>query len=267
MKIKHTQMRPYPDTLVGPEGYEADLRPYFDNPPSPQSTLEAGLSFDREGANLLYLFRYGDLTIANHDSTGPLSSPEPGQAAIRSALAALGAKGRVDVEIGAIAELQNYSNGLVDAQRYAEAIGAKVFFPQHHGNWNPPASSPAPGFYEPWKRRVDQIRADRCPQLCFVVEATRATAFNLTPSEWAGDATGRLTPSPAPAATRADPRFSATGADNRGPDEPVGDGRDVLDLDVEVGDPPRALLLFDGAASSPGATGWSIVLSPAVRFG
>ena len=28
VKIKHTQMRPYPDTLVGPEGYQADLGPY-----------------------------------------------------------------------------------------------------------------------------------------------------------------------------------------------------------------------------------------------
>jgi hypothetical protein len=187
-------MRPYPDTLVGPEGYEADFSPYTEAPPSPQSTLEVAMNFDREGANLLYLFRYGDLTIANHDSTGPLSSAEPGQATVRSALAALGAKDRVDIEIGAIAELQNYTNGLIDAQRYAEAIGPKLFFPQHHGNWNPPASSPAAGFYEPWKRRADQIPADRRPQLCFVVEATRATAFNITPSEWARDATGRLTP-------------------------------------------------------------------------
>jgi L-ascorbate metabolism protein UlaG (beta-lactamase superfamily) len=194
IKIKHTQMRPYPDTLVGPEGYEADLGPYFDNPPSPQSTLETGLYFDRGGANLLYLVRYGDLTIANHDSTGPLSAPEPGQAAIRSALAALGASDRVDIEIGAIAELQNYSNGLVDAQRYAEAIGAKLFLPQHHGNWNPPATSAAPGYFEPWKRRIDQIPADRRPQLCFVVEATRATAFDIRPAEWSRAAAGRLTP-------------------------------------------------------------------------
>lgn len=194
VKIKHTQMRPYPDTLVGPEGSEADLRPYFDNPPSPQSVLETGLYFDREGASLLYLLRFGDLTIANHDSTGPLSAPEPGQAAIRSALAALGASDRVDIELGAIAELQNSTNGLVDAQRYAEAIGAKLFFPQHHGNWNPPATSRAPGYYEPWTRRLAEIAAARRPALCFVVEANRATAFDIKPAEWAGTAAGRLTP-------------------------------------------------------------------------
>jgi L-ascorbate metabolism protein UlaG (beta-lactamase superfamily) len=194
IKIKHTQMRPYSDTLVGPEGYEADLSPYFDAPPTPQSALDVAMNFDREGGNLLYLFRYGDLTIANHDSAGSLSPLEPGQAEVRSALQALGARDRVDVELGAIAELQNYTNGLIDAQRYAEAIGAKLFFPQHHGNWNPPASSPAAGFYEPWTRRTERIPAERRPALCFVVEDTRATAFDLKPSQWAGDASGRLTP-------------------------------------------------------------------------
>ena len=194
VKIKHTQMRPYPDTLVGSEGYEADLSPYFDSPPTPQSALDVALYFDREGASLLYLFRFGGLTIAVHDSTGSLSPLEPGQDAIRAALQSLGAKDRVDIEIGAIAELQNYTNGLIDAQRYAEAIGAKTFLPQHHGNWNPPASSPAAGFYEPWSRRVAQIPADRRPALCFVVEANRATAFATTAADWTGDTSGRLTP-------------------------------------------------------------------------
>jgi hypothetical protein len=187
-------MRPYPDTLVGPEGYEADLSPYPDAPPTPQSSLEVAMYFDREGGNLLYLFRYGELTIANHDSTGSLSPLEPGQAETRAALRALGAQDRVDIELGAIAELQNYTNGLIDAERYAAEIGAKLHVPQHHGNWNPPASSPAPGFYEPWKRRVDQIPADRRPDLCFVVEENRATVFDIRPSQWAGDATGPLTP-------------------------------------------------------------------------
>jgi hypothetical protein len=150
--------------------------------------------FDREGGNLLYLFRFGDLTIAAHDSTGPLSPLEPGQAAIRSALRSLGARDRVDIQVGAIAELQNYTNGLIDAQHYATEIGAKLFLPQHHGNWNPPASSPATGFYEPWARRVAEIPADRRPAVCFVVEDTRATAFDLKASQWIGAASAPLTP-------------------------------------------------------------------------
>jgi L-ascorbate metabolism protein UlaG (beta-lactamase superfamily) len=193
VKIKHTQMRPYPDTLVGPEGYEADMSPYFNGPPGPEAALDAAMSLDSEGGNLLYLVRFGDLTIADHGSSGPLSSLEPGQAAIRAALRSL-ANDRVDVEIGGIAELQNYTNGLIDAQRYATEIGAKLFLPQHHGNWNPPATSSAAGYYEPWARRVAEIPADRRPALCFVVEATRATTFDIHPGEWAGDSTGRLTP-------------------------------------------------------------------------
>jgi hypothetical protein len=152
------------------------------------------LYFDREGGNLLYLFRYGDLTIANHDSSGPLSSLEPGQAAIRSALRGLGARDRVDIEIGAIAELQNYTNGLIDAQHYATEIGAKVHLPQHHGNWNPPATSTAAAYHHPWSRRVARIPADRRPAVCFVVEANRAATFALRPADWAGDAFGELTP-------------------------------------------------------------------------
>jgi L-ascorbate metabolism protein UlaG (beta-lactamase superfamily) len=98
------------------------------------------------------------------------------------------------MEIGGIAELQNYANGLIDAQRYAEEIGAKTYIPQHHGNWNPPATAAAAGYFEPWTARIANISEDRRPQLCFIVEANRATAFNVNTSEWAGDAVGSITP-------------------------------------------------------------------------
>jgi len=34
----------------------------------------------------------------------------------------------------------------------------------------------------------------RRPDLCFLVEANRATAFNINPSEWAGSNKGSITP-------------------------------------------------------------------------
>ena len=194
VKIKHTQIRPYPNSLVGNEGWNPDVSPYGKTPPTPQSALDFAMTQDYEGGNLLYVFKYGDFTLVDHGSSGSLDPLEPGQSQIRSALRSLGANDRVDVEIGGIAELQNYANGLLDAQRYAEEIGAKVYIPQHHGNWNPPATAAAAGYYQPWKARIESIDAARRPQLCFIVEANRATAFSINTSEWAGDHIGTITP-------------------------------------------------------------------------
>jgi L-ascorbate metabolism protein UlaG (beta-lactamase superfamily) len=194
VKIKHTQLRPYPDSMVGNEGWNPDVSPYAKTPESPQAALDLAMTQDYEGGNLLYMFKYGDFTLVDHGSSGSLDPLEPGQSEIKSALRSLGANDRVDMEIGGIAELQNYANGLLDAQRYAEEIGAKVYIPQHHGNWNPPATAAAAGYYQPWKARIEGIDAARRPQLCFIVEANRATAFSINTSEWAGDHIGTITP-------------------------------------------------------------------------
>lgn len=192
--IKHTQLRPYPDSMVGNEGHNPDVSPYMKTPPTPQSMLDFAMSQDYEGGNLLYLFKYGDFTLVHHGSSGSLDPLEPGQSEIKAALRSLGAEDRVDMEIGGIAELQNYANGLIDAQRYAEEIGAKTYIPQHHGNWNPPATAAAAGYFKPWSARIAKISADRRPELCFIVEANRATSFSVTTSEWAGDNIGSITP-------------------------------------------------------------------------
>ena len=194
VKIKHTQLRPYPGSMVGNEGWNPDPTPYAKTPPTPQSSLDFAMTQDYEGGNLLYYFKYGDFTLVDHGSSGSLDPMEPGQSEIKSALQSLGANDRVDMEIGGIAELQNYANGLLDAQRYAEEIGAKTYIPQHHGNWNPPATAAAAGYYQPWKARLESIDAARRPQLCFIVEANRATAFSINTSEWAGDNVGTITP-------------------------------------------------------------------------
>jgi len=194
VNIKHTQMRPYPGSMVGNEGHKPDVSPYTKTPPTPQSALDLAMTQDYEGGNLLYVFKIGDFTLVHHGSSGSLDPLEPGQAEIKSALRSLGANDRVDMEIGGIAELQNYANGLIDAQRYAEEIGAKTYIPQHHGNWNPPATSAAANFFAPWSARIGNIDPARRPQLCFVTEANRATAFSINTSEWAGDNVGSITP-------------------------------------------------------------------------
>lgn len=194
VKIKHTQLRPYPDSLVGNEGHNPDVSPYSKTPPTPQSLLDFAMTQDYEGGNLAYVFKYGDFTLVHHGSSGSLDPLEPGQSEIKAALRSLGAGDRIDMEIGGIAELQNYANGLIDAQRYAEEIGAKTYIPQHHGNWNPPATAAAAGYFKPWSARMEKIDAARRPELCFIVEANRATAFNINTSEWAGDNIGTITP-------------------------------------------------------------------------
>jgi L-ascorbate metabolism protein UlaG (beta-lactamase superfamily) len=193
VKLKHSQTRPYPGSLVGPGGYRPDMSPYQEGS-SPQSFLDFVTSWDDDGSNLLWVVRYGDITFVKHGSTGPLDPLEPGAADIKAALRAPGATDRVDIEVGGIAELNNYVNGLVDARRYAAEVGAKVFLPIHHGNWAPPFTSEAATYYEPWKAEVGRIDAARRPDLCFLVEATRATVFDVRTGEWAGDARGRLEP-------------------------------------------------------------------------
>jgi len=194
VNIKHTQLRPYPDSMVGNEGHNPDVSPYIKNGGDPQQALDFAMTQDYEGGNLLYVFKVGDFTLVHHGSSGSLDPLEPGQKEIKAALRSLGVGDRVDMEIGGIAELQNYANGLIDAQRYAEEIGAKTYIPQHHGNWNPPATAAAAGFYGPWSARVSRISADRRPELCFIVEANRGMVFDIQTNEWAGDNIGNIKP-------------------------------------------------------------------------
>jgi hypothetical protein len=193
VNIKHTQLRPYPGSLVGNEGHNPDVSPYGKTPPTPQSALDFAMTQDYEGGNLGYLFKVGDFTVFFHGSSGSLDPLEPGQKEIKAALRSLGAGDRVDMEIGGIAELQNYANGLIDAQRYAEEVGAKTYIPQHHGNWNPPATAAAAGYYGPWSARIAKIPADRRPALCFITEKNRGMVFGIKTSEWAGDNVGKIT--------------------------------------------------------------------------
>jgi hypothetical protein len=193
VNIKHTQLRPYPDSMVGNEGHNPDVSPYSKTPPTPQSLLDFSMTQDYEGGNLAYVFKVGNFTVVFHGSSGSLDPLEPGQKEIKAALRSLGAGDRVDMEIGGIAELQNYANGLIDAQRYAEEIGAKTYIPQHHGNWNPPATAAAAGYYGPWSARIAKIPADRRPELCFITEKNRGMVFSINTSEWAGANVGKIT--------------------------------------------------------------------------
>ena len=49
VNIKHTQLRPYPDSLVGNEGHVPDVSPYSKTPPTPQSMLDLAMTQDYEG--------------------------------------------------------------------------------------------------------------------------------------------------------------------------------------------------------------------------
>src|SRR5438309_2055884 len=55
VNIKHTQIRPYPGSLVGNEGYQPDVSPYMKTPPTPESGADFAMSQDDEGGNLLYV--------------------------------------------------------------------------------------------------------------------------------------------------------------------------------------------------------------------
>ncbi len=188
VNIKHSQIRPYPDDLTYPY-VGADPSPLVDDTPSPEQLADFGLTQDFDNGNLLFMVGYKGFNVVHHGSSGSLNPIEPGQAEIRQGLRALSLKERPDVELGGIQEL-TYTNGFVEARRYAEEIGAKLYIPLHHGNWLPPITAEARSYYDGWLAEMQRTTASVFPKLCFVVEENMATAFTFNVKKWAGDKTG-----------------------------------------------------------------------------
>jgi hypothetical protein len=138
-----------------------------------------------------YRFTFGELSIVWHDTVGPLSvAGEGGAEAIRTALTGLGP---VDIEIGAIQDFKQISNGLKDARIYIESVHAKVFMPAHHDNWLPPNVTTGNAYYEPLVDELALIQSSDQPDLCFITDpGNYSTVFTFTTAEWAGALRGSI---------------------------------------------------------------------------
>lgn len=194
--IKHSVVRPYLENLSGPN-LHPDLTSILKNPPSLSTLTNFGLLDDFEGGNLLYKVSYHGFTVVHHGSTGPTNALEPGAAAIRRSLETLGDNGRVDLELGGIAELTYFTDGnrFYDSVQYSKAIGAKYYMPIHQSNWLPPLTNAAAWYYQPLLRSRASAASDpRFPRLCYTTEANWGTVWQFDIDQWAGSQIGRPIP-------------------------------------------------------------------------
>lgn len=194
---------------LDPVGSAQDLADSYQNAPEeiPDDIVDTFQPFDAEGANLGFMVRYKDFSLFNHGSTGPseasvLGSAEPGVEEIDAALRSLREEGRVDLEMGGVAELTYFTNGAgsQNNQQYSKDIGAKMFMPIHHFNWWPtyfqtqPAATWFPEMTEAWAASTEQAEAEGFPfpEMCFHTEDNYATVYGFDVSEWEGDDMGKL---------------------------------------------------------------------------
>lgn len=194
--IKHSVVRPYLQNLSGPN-LHPDLSSLLKSPPSLSTLKNFGLLDDFEGGNLLYRVNYRGFTVVHHGSTGPTNSLEPGATAIKNSLKTLGDAGRIDLELGGIAELTYFldGNGFYDSVQYSKAIGAKYYMPIHQSNWLPPVTNAAAWYYQPLLRSRATAASDPTfPKLCYTTEANWGTVWQFDLADWSGDRIGKPIP-------------------------------------------------------------------------
>lgn len=133
------------------------------NPPTLTDAVDTlGHQVDQEGGSVLYRFEVGGFSLVWNDTAGPLREEAP------DVVAALAARPRPDVQVGAIQGFGQYTNGLRDPMDYIRAIRPRTFVPSHHDNWMP-AVTPSADSYEPRLRSaIDALPAHRRPRLRFI---------------------------------------------------------------------------------------------------
>lgn len=141
---------PYVPT-VPPPNWQARVS----NPPDP-ATLERDEYQAPEGGTILYQFRVGDFAVVHHDSTGPVKVGDPVWQALRVLPS-------TDVQIGAVVNFGQLTNGMRDVRIYAEALEPRIFVPNHHDDWNPVLGSRGENYEGPVRAELDKIEADRRP--------------------------------------------------------------------------------------------------------
>lgn len=208
--LKHSPSftdRPFPGRVSGPNIDPVrnlnDILKRYKNA-SPQQIAENIYStyapFDLEGSNVGWLIEYKGFKVFDHGSTGDSFGLEPGAKAIGAALRTLGDDGRVDVEVGSIAEVTYLTNGhyFQDQKDYSKDIAAKLFFPSHHYNWYPfwltnPAAVYWPGMKKTWADGEKEAPG-KFPRLCYLTERNYATLWTFDVKDWQGDRIGKAKP-------------------------------------------------------------------------
>lgn len=152
---------PFVPTVPLPPAYE----PRISNPPIPQQEPDDGTApgSGDEGGSVLYQFRIGDFSLAYHDTTGPVKVGD----ATWNAMRALPAS---DVQIGAVVNFGQLSNGMRDVRILVEALRPSIFVPNHHDDWNPALGSRGDRYERPVKEELAKIPAERRPDVRWIYD-------------------------------------------------------------------------------------------------
>lgn len=172
---------PYVPTVPFPPAYG----PRISNPPIPQQAPDDGTltPSGAEGGSVLYQFRVGDFALAYHDTTGPVKVGD----ATWNAMNALPAS---DIEIGAVVNFGQLTNGMRDVRILVEALRPKFFVPNHHDDWDPALGSRGENYERPVSEELAKIPADRRPELLWTYDPydyLRPGLFTYDPASPAWD--------------------------------------------------------------------------------
>lgn len=173
---------PFIPTVPVPPNYEARLS----NPPLPQSPApDDGTKKPSgdEGGSVLYQIRIDDFALAYHDTTGPVKVGD----ATWNAMRALPPS---DVEVGAVVNFGQLTNGMRDVRTLVEALRPKIFVPNHHDDWDPALGSRGDRYQGPVSAELNKIPAERRPSLLWIVDPQdylKPDLFTWDPTDSAWD--------------------------------------------------------------------------------
>ena len=153
---------PYVPTIPFPPAYEARLS----NPPLPQDAPQDDGTLTpsgAEGGSVLYQFRIDDFALTFHDTTGPVKEGDATWDAMRALPA-------TDVQIGAVVNFGQLTNGMRDVRTLVRALRPKIFVPNHHDDWDPALGSRGDRYEGPVTEELNKIPASERPTIQWIVD-------------------------------------------------------------------------------------------------
>jgi len=152
---------PYVPTIPFPPAYE----PRISNPPIPQTYPDDGTltPSGAEGGSVLYQLRIDDFALAYHDTTGPVKVGDATWDAMRALPPS-------DVEVGAVVNFGQLTNGMRDVRILVQALRPRIFVPNHHDDWDPALGSRGDRYERPVTEELNKIPEDERPMIEWIYD-------------------------------------------------------------------------------------------------
>ena len=156
------------------------------HPPGPGPS-DGGTTAGNEGFSMFYQFRMDDFALVHHDTVGPLKENAPHVFDIMRALPP------TDVQAGAIAGFNVFTNGLRDPAMYIDAVEPRIFVPLHHDF--PAAPSTSDDWKAAMERELVTLPAGKRPELRWLFDPydylrPGLLTFDIKAPYWASGSAG-----------------------------------------------------------------------------